>query len=375
MKILLFNWQCIRNPLGGGAEVHMHEIFRRIVDMGNKVTLYCCTHPDLPSDEVIDGIEIHRRGKREIFNFLVPKIYKSVQNDGYDIVVDDINKIPFYTPLFVKKHPILAISHHFFGRSIFRQASLIGALYVVAAEKMVDFVYKRTRFSVVSQSTLDEFVARGFDPRNFTIIHNAYDKEKFSVPHRKVQLDKFRIAYFGRLKKYKSIDHLFYAFARLIEKYPFLQLEIIGRGDFEPDLRALSKKLNIEEKTIFYGFVSDSEKVRILSEVDLVVNTSAKEGWGITNIEANAVGTPVVCANVPGLRDSIKNNESGLLYEYGNIDDLVNKIEQIIQNPELQKMLSDGAVRWANSFSWDKSADEMMNLLNQVVAEFKNKIT
>jgi len=177
MKILLFNWQCIRNPLGGGAEVHMHEIFKRIVAMGNQVTLYCCTHPELPNDENIDGIQIHRRGKREWFNFLVPKIYRDVINDGYDIVVDDINKIPFYTPLFVKKHPILAISHHFFGKSILRQAGLIGGSYVLAAEKLVDWVYKSTHFAVVSQSTLDEFISRGFDP-------NKLSKNKKNVSSR-----------------------------------------------------------------------------------------------------------------------------------------------------------------------------------------------
>ena len=372
MKILLFNWQCIRNPLGGGAEVHMHEIFKRIVAMGNKVTLYCCTHPELPADEVIDGIEIHRRGKREWFNFLIPKIYKSVINEGYDIIVDDINKIPFYTPLFVKKHPILAISHHFFGKSILRQAGIIGGSYVLLAEKIVDWVYKNTHFAVVSQSTLDEFVSRGFDPKKFTLIYNAYDKVKFAISHNRTQPDKFRIAYFGRLKKYKSVDHLFLAFAEFQKKYPNSQLEIIGRGDFDSYLKALAKKLGIADKTIFYGFVSDEEKVRILSEVDLVVNTSAKEGWGITNIEANACGTPVVSADVPGLRDSVNNGVSGLLYRYGDIQDLTSKIEQALTNSDLSIKLQKGAVEWASSFSWDTSAERMQNLIEKIVTEFKN---
>lgn len=367
MNILLFNWQCIRNPLGGGAEVHMHEIFRRIVDMGNKVTLYCCSHPGLPEDEVIDGISVHRRGKRELFNFLVPKIYHSVKNNGFDIVIDDINKIPFYTPLFVKKHPILAISHHFFGSSIFKQAGIVGATYVLLAEKLVDFVYKKTKFAVVSQSTLDEFISRGFDRNNFTIIHNAYDKQKFNRMHNTTQPDKYRIAYFGRLKKYKSIDHLFYAFAEFQKKYPNSQLEIIGRGDFDNYLKHLaSEKLGIANKTIFYGYVTDEEKVRILSEVDLVVNTSAKEGWGITNIEANAVGTPVVSADVPGLRDSVNNGKSGLLYQYGNIKDLLQKIELALTDDELKHKLRKGTVEWANSFSWDNSAERMLELIKQV---------
>lgn len=371
MNILLFNWQCIRNPLGGGAEVHMHEIFRRIVEMGHRVSLYCCSYPGLPPDELIDGIEIHRRGKRELFNFLVPKIYKSIKYEDFDIVVDDINKIPFYTPLFVNRHPILAISHHFFGKSIFKQAGLIGASYVLLAEKFVDYVYKNTRFSVVSQSTLDEFIQRGFDPQKFTIIHNAYDKAKFSIGHNTTEPNKYRIAYFGRLKKYKSVDHLFLAFAKFNKNYPNSQLEIIGRGDFDSYLKTLANNLNISDKTIFYGFVSDDEKVRILSEVDLVVNTSAKEGWGITNIEANAVGTPVICADVPGLKDSISNGKSGLLYQYGNIEDLHNKIELALTDAELKNKLRLGSVEWASSFSWDTSAEKMIGLIKEIVANFR----
>lgn len=366
MRILIINWQDIKNPLGGGAEVHFHEIFKRIVAMGNEVVLLSCEHQGFDNYEEIDGIKVYRKGSRSLFNFYVPFLYKKLLKEyDFDIVIDDINKIPFYTPLFVKK-PLLAISHHFFGKSIFREANFIAGSYVILAEKLVDYVYKNTPFSVVSNSTLEEFLERGFDKSNFTIITNAIDHAQF--PMKVVEKnDVFTITYFGRLKKYKSVDHLFKAFATVKKEIPNSRLEIIGRGDFRPYLENLSKELNILDSVIFHGFVSDEDKSKLLAKSHIVVNTSMKEGWGITNIEANACGTPTISANVPGLKDSVKNGESGLLYEYGNINDLAEKIIQILKDENLRNHLSDGAVRWAKSFSWDKSANEMLILLEKIV--------
>lgn len=366
MKILVINWQCIKNPYGGGAEVHFHEIFSRIASKGHTVVLLACKFEGASEYEVIDGIEIYRKGSRSLFNFYVPKHVKQLDKKyNFDIIIDDINKIPFYTPLYVKK-PILAISHHFFGRSIFREASVPAGLYVVAGEYCMRFVYKRTPFSVVSQSTLDEFTKMGYDKRYFTIIYNAIDHNRFPFSIGEKEKEP-TVSYFGRLKKYKSVDHLLRAFAIVKKKHPQAKLHILGRGDFRGKLENLAKQLGIDKDTIFFGFVSEEEKVRLLSRAWCVVNTSMKEGWGITNLEANAAGTPVISANSPGLRDSVSVGKSGLLYEYGNIEELAEKIEMIFSDAELRKTLSAGAIDWAKQFSWDKSADEMIILIEKVI--------
>ena len=91
LKILVFNWQCIKNPLGGGAEVHFHEIFRRIADKGHSVTLFCCEFEGAPKEEVIDGIKVIRKGKRSTFNYIVKKEYKNrFSKEKFDIIIDDI---------------------------------------------------------------------------------------------------------------------------------------------------------------------------------------------------------------------------------------------------------------------------------------------
>ncbi len=371
MKILVLNWQDIKNPFGGGAEVHLHEIFKRIAAKGHSVTQYSCRIDGEPDNEIIDGINIIRNGNRNTFNFTVKQMYfKKFSKENYDIIIDDINKIPFYTPRYIKE-PLLAISHHFFGKSIFYEADFISGSYVFFSEWLMNFVYKNTPFVVVSQSTLDEFIRKGFDKTKFRIIYNAIEHNEFPMKVTKKH-DFPIVSYFGRLKKYKSVDHLFKAFALVSKEFPDAKLHILGRGDFRPTLEQLAKELNIQDKTTFFGFVSEEDKKKLLSESYCMVNTSLKEGWGITNIEANACGTPVISSDVPGLRDSVSNGHSGLLYEYGNIEQLADIIKKVISDNTYRELLSNGAVEWANKFSWDESAEKMLEICNEVIANYKN---
>lgn len=367
MKILVLNWQDITNPLGGGAEVHLHEIFSRVAARGHDVTLYCCAHGTAPAEEILDGMRILREGSRSVFNYYVPMRYLSrFRHEQYDIVVDDINKIPFYTPLYVRE-PLLAVAHHFFGTSIFREAGILPGSYVYTAEKLVDYVYKKTQFAVVSQSTLDEYVERGFSPRNFSIIPNCIDQSKFPM-QTGTKAGVPTVAYFGRLKKYKSVDHLVRAFALVQRQIPEARLDILGTGDFRPELERLVGELGIAGQTTFYGYVTDEQKVELMSRAWCMVNPSMKEGWGITNIEANACGTPVISANVPGLRDSVLDGKSGLLYTYGEVPELAGILSMVLNDSALRTRLSDGAVAWANQFDWNTSAELMIQRCKDVIA-------
>ena len=160
-QILAINWQDIRNPAGGGAEVHFHEIFKRVAATGAAVTLLCSGFAGAPEHEVIDGIEIVRRGSRNWFNWAVPAAYQALRRKRrFDVVIDDLNKIPFFTPWYVQE-PILAVLHHFFGKSIYLETNWLAASYVYYAERMVPRVYRRVPFAAVSQSTADELARLG----------------------------------------------------------------------------------------------------------------------------------------------------------------------------------------------------------------------
>jgi glycosyltransferase involved in cell wall biosynthesis len=370
MRILVFNWQDIKNPLAGGAEVHLHEVFERIAAMGHQVTLFCSMFPGAQSEEDLNGIRIIRKGGRHLFNLHVPVAYFArFRRAKFDIVIDDVNKIPFYTPLFVRE-PLLGINHHLFDKSIFLEVPFPFALYVYLAEQLVKPIYRRIHFIVGSPSTFREFAEWGFPKDQMTVISYCVNHELYrqtGIPKSDTPL----IGYFGRLKKYKSVEHLIRAFDLVRKQIPEARVMIVGEGDNRKVLENLTRDLGLSEFVEFRGFVSDEDKVKYLQQMHFVVNTSSKEGWGLTVVEANACGTCVIAANVPGLKDSVVDGETGLLYEYGNIQELSEKIVYLIRNPDVRERLSEGAVRWARSFDWNVAANHTMEIIRKTVSPGK----
>jgi len=368
MRILLLNWQDIKNPAGGGAEVYLHQIFKRLAAQGHDITLLCSQFSSAPREEVIDGLRIVRRGNRNLFNYTVPIEYmRRFRRKHFDIVIDDINKIPFYTPLYVRE-PLLGMVMHLFGSSIYKETSIPAASYVYCAERLALSVYRNTPLVAISKSTRTELLSHGCRQENIFLVpcavnHTAY-RQLAGVTRTKPI-----IGYVGRIKKYKSVDHLLRAFAIVLKVLPKAKLVIIGDGDGKPAFERLSYELQINHAATFTGFLPLEEKVRLLNQMQIVVNTSAKEGWGLTVTEANACGAPAVASDVPGLRDAVKDGETGLLYEYGNIEQLAEKILLLLRDENLRTRLTNGALEYAQSLTWDKSATIMLDVIEQVVQQ------
>ena len=366
MRILLLNWQDIKNPSGGGAEVYLHQIFKRLASKGHEITLLCTRFPGSHNEEVIDGIRIVRRGNRNLFNYIVPIEYmRHFSREHYDIVIDDMNKIPFYTPLYIRE-PLLGMVMHLFDKSIYKEASIPAATYVYCAEQLAHTVYRNTPLVAISESTRSELLLHGCLPENIFLVPCAVNHTTYrQIPG--VPRTGLMIGYVGRIKKYKSVDHLLRAFAIVLKVLPEAKLVIIGEGDGRPAFEQLSRDLQIHHATTFTGFLPLEEKVRLLNQMQVVVNTSAKEGWGLTVTEANACGAPAVASDVPGLRDAVKDQETGLLYEYGNIEQLAEKILLILRDEHLHSNLVNGALEYAQSLTWDKSAEIMLGVIEQVL--------
>ncbi|MCU0329769.1 MAG: glycosyltransferase family 4 protein [Candidatus Kapabacteria bacterium] len=371
MHILVLNWQDRTHPQAGGAEVHLHEIFSRIVAKGHSVTLFCCAYEGAPARETIDGIQVIRLGNRSTFNWGVRRWWRREgRHLGADIVVDDINKIPFFTPHYVDI-PLVGLIHHFFGDTIFQEAGVLSGHYVSYFERQIGKVYRSTPIIVVSESTRKEAIERGIPAENISIVYNGIDPHSFPMTvGTKEHVP--TVTYFGRLKRYKSVHHLIQAFAIVRERIPSARLRILGTGDDRSHLENLVHSLGMNDAVVFHGYVSRDDKVRLLSSSHVVVNTSVKEGWGITNLEANACGTPVVVSDVPGLRDSVRQGDSGLMYPYGDIQALAAAVTHILADEADRQRLSEGAVRWASTFTWSRSAQDMLARLQRVVSSFSH---
>lgn len=362
MKILALNWQDLKNPMSGGAEVHLEELLRRLVVHGHSVTLLCSHFEGALHEETVEGVRIIRAGNRYDFNWVAPfSIRKLLRQEKYDLFLEDINKIPFYSPLYVKI-PSIIIIPHLFSTAVFQEINFVIGTYIYLAERPLTRVYGTKQFCVISESTASDLISRGVGEKNISVIHCGIDRTLYNNSQRYKKDDYPSVLYLGRLKKYKSVQHLIAAFKAVRQRIPQARLTIVGSGDYLAALQREAKQLGLAEAVEFTGFVSSEKKVEYLCRSHLMVYPSLREGWGLTNIEANSCGTAVVAANSPGLRDSVRDGVSGLLYEYGKIEQLAGRMISVLSDQTLREKLEQGGRDWAKQFDWDLAAKQFQQL-------------
>jgi glycosyltransferase involved in cell wall biosynthesis len=364
VKILLVNWQDRDNPQAGGAEIHLHEIFGRLAKKGHDVTLLCGGWPGSPPRAQLDGIEIHRVGTRHSFPFLARQYYdRHLKAAGHDVLVEDINKIPLYTTRWGAKR-VIALVPHLFGETAFQEFPAPMAAAVWFAERPLGYMYAGTPFEAISESTADDLALRGIPRGSVEVIYPGIDSVSYTpnAPERS-KLPTF--AYLGRLKKYKGVHLCIEAFARV--KRTDAVLEIAGAGDYRPALEALARSLDLGNRVRFLGRISEAEKLSLLRRSWALLFASPKEGWGITNLEAAACATPVVASNSPGIRESVRDGETGYLVPHGDVQAMADAMTRLATDITLVTKLGLQARVFATEFTWERAADETERHLQRVV--------
>jgi glycosyltransferase involved in cell wall biosynthesis len=366
LRILLVNWQDRENPQAGGAEIHLHEIFGRLAAMGHEVVLLCGGWPGCPERATLDGIEVHRVGTRHTFPLHAARYFHAqLRTRGFDVLVEDVNKVPLFTPRWRGVPPVVTLVPHLFGGTVFREAPLPLAAAVWLAERPLPLFYGRTAFHAISQSTRDDLVARGIRRDLIRVIYPGIDSAHYTpAPERRSPTPLF--AYLGRLKRYKGVELVIRAFARVTD--PAARLAIAGTGDDRPRLEGVAESLAVSSRVEFLGFIDEAEKLDLLRRAWALAFASPKEGWGITNLEAAACGTPVVASDSPGLRESVRDGETGYLVPHGDVEAMGGALARLAASPALVRELGPGARRFAETFTWERAAHETAAHLTDVLA-------
>jgi len=362
LHLVAVNWRDMHNPDAGGAEVHLHEILRRMVERGHRVTLFASAFPGAAQRESYDGIEVVRRGSWYNANFSVARaVGEFLARESADLVLEDINKIPFFIPR-VTDVPVLPIIPHLFGATVFRETNPVLASYVWFWERFIPRVYHGCRFSVISPSTKEDLVRRGIPEAQIDVVLCGLDHRTYRRVEGAERYERPTIVHFGRVRKYKAIDVVIRAFKRIRERLADARLVIVGDGPELDNLKKLTRSLGLDEAVEFTGKIPTDRLVEILNRCHLFMNASPKEGWGLTVVEANACGVPVVGSNRPGLKDSILDGKTGYLVEYGDDAAFAARGLELLTDARSWERMSAAALEWAGSMTWEKTADEMERL-------------
>jgi glycosyltransferase involved in cell wall biosynthesis len=362
-RILIYNWRDKRHSWAGGAELYIQEIADRLVAQGHQVTLFCGNDGQSPRNETVNGINIVRRGgfyTVYVWGFLY---YLFQFRKSTDVVIDCENGIPFLTPLYVAQ-PVFLVVHHV-HQNVFRR-HLVFPMSEIAAlieGDLMTFFYRHTPVITTSASTKREIINLGLGDHDSIEIVNPGIELGLFKKRRKTKFPS--IVYVGRLKAYKNVDIAVKAFAKIVKKFPDAQFTIAGSGESEADLGKLVKKLKLTGKVTLLGKVTEAEKARLLGQSWVAVQPSMVEGWGITVIEANACATPVIASDVHGLRDSVVDQETGILVPARNVRAMAKAMNELLGNKKHRRSLSTAAYVWSSRFSWDASAELFSDIIEK----------
>jgi len=366
------NWRDRRHPEAGGAEVHLHEIFGRLAARGHEVHLLASGWRGCAADETLDGIAVHRASGAYGFALAGRRAFMRLARAlRPDVVVEDVNKLPLYLPL-VWGGPFVLLVPHLFGTTAFREVSWPMALAVWTAEQPMPLVYRRVPVHAISGSTADDLVGRGFARERIRVIYPGVDAGHYASDPRVARWNRPAFLYVGRLKRYKAVDTAITAVGALARAGQPVELWIAGGGSDRSRLERVAAEAGGGAVT-FLGWVSEERKLELYRQAWGVVFPSPKEGWGITNLEAAGCGTPAVASNSPGLRESVRDGETGLLVPHGDVDALAAALRSLATDAALRGRLAAGARAFAQSLSWERAAADTEAHLEAAVASGRGR--
>ncbi|MGC1215276.1 MAG: glycosyltransferase family 4 protein [Micromonospora sp.] len=368
--VLFLNWRDTRNPEGGGSEVYVERIAGELVRRGHRATLLCAGHSAGPAEEVTaDGVRVLRRGGRHTVYLRAALVYLagalgfgplSRRGGGRpDLIVDVGNGLPFLSALYARR-PVIALVHHVhreqwpvvLGRGL--------ATFGWWVESwLAPRVYRRCQYVTVSAATRRELATLGIDAARVAIVHNGTpDMTVGPVP----RTPHPSLVVLGRLVPHKQVEVALQTVAALSTELPELTLVVAGQGWWEPQLRQLAAELGVTERVRFTGFVSDEEKRTLLAGAWVALTPSLKEGWGLTIVEAGAVGTPTVAfRGAGGVEEALVDTETGLLAD--DVDDFVTKVRGLLVDDAYRARMGAGARAHAARFTWPVSGEKFAALV------------
>jgi len=367
MRILVFNWRDIKNPASGGAEILTHEMAKRWVKKGHLVTQFSSYFSGAKKDETIDGVKIIRRGHadaRFLFwsvHFLAFFYYIKNFRNHFDVVIDEIHGLPFFTPLYVKEKKIALICELANELWFTLYGPLFGAIGRIVEIIYVKLFYRGITFITISESTKKELIENGVNKNRVHVLpmgintQNVKKMAKEEIPS---------LVYIGRLSKAKGIEDALRATQIIKNKGNRIKLRVVGRGDMDYvlHLKTLCKDLDVKDSVEFLGFVSEKEKFEIISASHILVSPSAKEGFGLTIPEAGSMGVPSVVYNSLGLRDIVTNYETGIICQENTPKNLSENILMLLNDKGLYGKLSEGARKESLKYDWDNTANFALSI-------------
>ncbi len=365
---MILNWRDTTNPEGGGSELFVERVAAGLAARGRPVTLVCAAHPGAPAEEVAGGVRVLRRGSQRTVYLRAFLLHASGRLGPHEAVVDVHNGMPFLSALWCRR-PVVVLVHH-----VHREQWGVVLPWPLARlgwwieSRVAPRVYRRARYVAVSESTRHELTGLGVRAEAVTVVHNGAERPPPAPAAARARAPVPTVCVLGRLVPHKRVEYALEAVARIRRRIPQVRLEIIGRGWWEPRLRAAAGRLGLGEAVRFHGFVDDAARHELLAAAWVLAMPSIKEGWGLAVMEAAAHGTPAVgLRSAGGLAESVVDGVTGLLAE--GPEELTAQLERVLTDTALRERLGAAARERCGGFTWERAGAEFAAVLDAAVLD------
>ena len=370
VRIAVVNWRDPWHPEAGGAERYAWAMAGGLARRGAAVSFLTARARGQGRRERRDGIEIIRLGGRfTVYPLLLGWLLAHrwlahsprARGRSFAAVLDCQNGIPFFTPLVVPAAvPVLCVMHHVHSvQWSVHFPGWMARLGRLLEGPLARAVYRRHACVAVSPSTVAAMRDELRWPGDIYLVPNGAEAPlQAGAP----AADAAALVWLGRLVAHKRADLLLPIAERLAGAG--LTIDVVGRGPASAALKASVAARGLGGQVRLRGYLPEAAKQAVLAGARLHLNTSLGEGWGLCVLEAAALGVPTVAFDVPGLRDAVRDGQTGWLVRDGErIEDVTERAVKELGDPARRAAVAAACRAWAARFSWDASAARMTGLV------------
>jgi glycosyltransferase involved in cell wall biosynthesis len=359
VRLAIVNWRDPWHPQAGGAERYAWQMATRLAGRGADVLFLTARAPGQARRERLDGIRVVRLGGRFTVYPLV-LCWLLAHRRSFDAVLDCANGIPFFTPCVLPRRvPVFCVVHHVHTEQFSEHfPALVAHVGRLLEGPVARRVYRRHACVAVSPSTIAAMRERLRWAGPIHLIPNGADVLPAAEPGDTTR----RLVWVGRLVAHKRAELLLPLAERLRDGSGVI--DVVGRGPSERSLADAVAASGLDGVIRLRGFLSEHDKHAIVASSVLHLNTSRGEGWGLCVLEAAALGVPTVAFDVEGLRDAVRDGQTGwLVHDDEELSDVVERALKELADPVRRAEVAAACRDWAARFDWDQSAARMAELI------------
>lgn len=365
-RILWLTWKDLSHPEAGGAELVNEEIAKRLIKNGYEVIFLVSGYKGSKKEEVVDGYKVVRLGNRWLVYYEAFKFYRTHLRAWPDLVIDEINTIPFFAKFYSGIKNIIFI-HQLCREIWFYQMPFPLNLIGYLAEPIYLRLLNDRKVITVSQSTKHNLMNYGFKGNNIQIIHEGITLK----PIKSLRLKKFKnptLLCLGAIRPMKRTHHAIKAFEAARKHIPNLKLMLAGKaiGSYGRKILSLLEKSDFRGNIKYLGSINEKKKIKLLQQCHLILVTSVKEGWGLVVTEANSQGTPAAVYNIDGLRDSVQHGITGVISQENNPKALGGEIVDLLKSEEKYLQIRKRAWQWSREFNFNNTYKDFVKIIEKL---------